>query len=221
MKSKREKLFLKVLFVFFICVILNSNLAIAYVWHNSVGNGYVDDEGGSASKAITIESYVVEAGGYYLSANSSFQKLMELVELQDVRGVDYAELQEANINTSLNIRKAISTYDRLIELAEVTPYNGVVIFKLRGFDYEKFMGENGLNQVVFARVRDFLQKGDITGIFRKVHSDLKDISAMLEGISAYISSHKMPNISGIWRLNEKFAEVSLFGSYVARVFSEV
>lgn len=221
MKSKKEKLFLKVLFVFFICIVLNLNLAYGRIWHNNIGEGYADDGGGSASKSFTIESYVVEAGGYYLSANSSFQELMELVELQDVRGVDFAQLQEVNIDASLNIQKAISTYERILELAEVTPYNGIVIDKLRGFDYEKFMDENGLNQVVFARVRDFLQKGDITGIFRKVHSDLKDISAMLEEISAYISSDKMPNISGIWKLNEKFAEASLFGSYVARVFSEV
>lgn len=219
MRSKREKLFFQLLFIFFICLFFNSTYAI--IWHNGAGSGYGGDDGDSTGKNITIETYIVEGGGYFLSANSSTQKLLELVELKDLKGVDSLELQDVLNIALVNIQKALETFDKLIETAEAAPYNEIVINKLLSFDYEKFRIKNGLNSVVFAQVEDYLKKGDITGVFKKVHSDLKDINAMLDAMNEAISQNKMPHISEFWKLNEKFAEVSLFGSYAAQVFNEI
>jgi len=66
-----------------------------------------------------------------------------------------------------------------------------------------------------------LKKGDITGIFQETYTDFSEILVLLNIIKSSISFGKLPEITVFRRLNEKMAETSLFGSYVARVFSEL
>lgn len=221
MKYTKGKFFLKLFFLVILGIIINFNLTYGRIWHNGSGVGY--DDGGEIKSGVNsvIETYIIEGGGYYLNTNSSFQKLLELVELQDLKGVDYAGLEYISNNASTNIQKAVETYDKLIEVAAVTPYNETVINKLLAFDYKGFMNLNDLNAEIFYQVGIYLKKGNITGVFQKTQADLKNIKTMLFEINETISQNKMPDISKFWAINEKISEVSLFGSYVARVFYEL
>ena len=143
------------------------------------------------------------------------------MELQDLQDINYACLQDIINSAVVNIEKAVETYSNLIKKAEVTPYDETVINKLMVFDYKGFSEENGLNSIIFAECEEFLKTGDITGLFREVHADLKDIAGVLEEIKEEISKNSVPKIPGLWKLNEKFAYTSIFGSYVARVFNEI
>jgi hypothetical protein len=106
----------------------------------------------------------------------------------------------------------------LIQLAESTPYNREFISLLKGFDYQFFLEKNGLNDVVFNKVREYLEKGDITGSFEHTYSNLRSIEALLTAIKKGIEDNQTPALSLLWKLNETCAETSLFGSYAARIF---
>ena len=120
-----------------------------------------------------------------------------------------------------NITLARMTYDRLVGLAEATPYNQGVILKLKAFDYDGFMTQNGLNAVVFSKLRDYLEKGDITGTLKHTRDNLAALEAQLSSVVQKLSLHQLPELTMTWTLNETCAYTSLFGSYAARVFQSL
>ena len=133
---------------------------------NGSGNGYTSGDYDSGIKnTLSIETYVIQGAGYFLEANSCIQSILNRVELQDFNGIDYNELDRLVNRALQNITIAGKEYTKLIQLAEVTPYNQEFIFQLKSFDYRSFMAETGLNSVVFSKLRAYLEKGDITGTF--------------------------------------------------------
>ena len=120
-----------------------------------------------------------------------------------------------------NMNNAKQTYEFLIQTAIKTPYNQSVIDILKDFDYESLMKENGLNGTIFEKVRGFLQKGDITGVFKYTYFRFLEIIYYLDAINLDVYRYHLPGLSIYWRLNESTADVSLFGSYVARVFAGI
>ena len=186
---------------------------------NGSGGGYDGSgDGDSAFDNFSIESMVVEGAGYYLQANSCIQSFLNHVELQDVRGVDYTELQCLIASAVEHITNARFAYERLVYTAERTPYNPVVIEKLKAFDYDSFMLENRLNETIFKKVEGYLRNGDITGAFRQGLSVIRSIQWLLFIVANYVEFEQMPWIEFSWKLNELCAEFSLFGSYTARIF---
>lgn len=209
-----------------ICTLLLIGMnAYPFINHNGAGGGYGDGDGSDdesiCSYGGTIEFYIVQGAGYFLEANMDIQSLLRQVELQDLQGFNYQEMQ-AVVNSALeNMYNAKQTYELLIQTALRTPYNQPVIEILKDFDYESFMKENGLNRVIFEKVRGFLQKGDITGVFKHTYSRFMEIIELLDAIKQPVSHYQLPVLSIFWRLNENTSYVSLFGSYVARVFAAI
>jgi len=217
----RKHLFLMVLTGICTLIIIGMN-AYPFICCNGAGGGY---EGGGGLSIIgdsdTIEDYIVKGAGYFLKADSDIQILLSMVELQDLNGIDYREMQTV-VNIALeNMNNARQTYEALIQKAGITPYNQSVIAILKNFDYETFRKENGLNSVIFYKVRSFLQMGDITGVFKYTHSRYLEIIELLVIIKQSVSSYRLPELAIFWRLNENTAYISFFGSYVARVFYEI
>lgn len=206
---------------------INVNSSTGAVWCNGAGSGY--DDGGDGGDGVAgttainnpIEYYITLGAGYYLSANTNFQEFLKMVEMQDIEGVDFFALQKKAGSSLLNVQNAAFIYMILVRQAAITPYNEAVITGLKDFDYQSFMLENSLNTVVFAEVEVYLQMGDITGLLKKVHNDLKELTAMLESINEELSLNQTPQLPELWRINETFSRVSLFGSYTARIFSAV
>ena len=207
-----------------ICTLLLIGMnAYPFINLNGSGGGYGDenDGGNICSYGGAIEFYIVQGAGYFLEANMDIQSLLRQVELQDLQGIDYQEMQAVVNRARENMNNAKQTYELLIQTAQKTPYNQPVIEILKNFDYESFVKENSLNGAIFEKVRGFLQKGDITGVFKYTHSRCLEIIDFLDAINQAVSRYNLPGLSIFWRLNERAAGVSLFGSYVARVFAGI
>jgi len=189
----------------------------ARIDHNGAGDGY-NCPGCLMSKANIIEAYIVEGAGFYLSADTDIQALLEIIEMQDSRGLDFNQLARLVDSAAAHMKNAVETYRKLIEIAGGTPYNVDVQAALKNFDYNGFMLANGLNAATFGNVEKYLGNGDITGTLKKAYSDFKAISGLLNSIKTEVSTSKLPGLEIFWRLNETCAETSLFGSYVTRVF---
>jgi hypothetical protein len=223
----KSSILAKILTVCFCIFIINLNTAFGCIWQNGAGGGYQGGGDGGDGLAGTdainnmIEYYITLGAGYYLSAGSNFQSFLKMVEMQDIRGIDIFALQKAAGSSLVNMKNAAYIYMLLVKQAETTPYNEAVIAELKDFDYHSFMLENGLNPVVFAEVEGYLQKGDITGLLKKVYTDLVEIDAMLKAVNEELTLNRVPPLPGLWRLNETFSRVSLSGSYTARVFAAV
>jgi hypothetical protein len=223
MRKKKEvrRMNFKALMGTFILMIFSMNI-FSYILQNGSGQGYPDGDGDKSSvNNISIENYVIQGAGYFLQASSCIQSLLNRVEMQDFNGFYFSELEQLVYRAYFNIILARMAYEQLIQLAESTPYNREFISQLKGFDYRSFMEKNGLNAVVFNKVREYLEKGDITGSFKHTYSNLCALENLLWAIKKGIEVNQTPELSLLWKLNETCAETSLFGSYAARIFNAI
>ena len=203
-------------------LILFSLYSFSRVLQNGSGTGYSEESGETVSKSIgSIETLIIRGAGYFLAGNACIQSFLNQVELQDLSGVDSQSMEKGVSCGLYNISLAVATYSQLIKAAEATPYNPVVIEQLKRFDYDSFQEEMGLNGIVFARVREYLGNGDITGSFKYTYQGMIELRLLLVSVYNEISAGRWPDLTVIRKLNEKCAEISLFGSYAARVFDAV
>jgi hypothetical protein len=206
----------------FACAVLVFNLnCFGYIHANKAGDGYGGGEGFAAESGPTIEELIVQGGASYLEASNNVQDVLRLVELQDSGEFDFDRLNMALDNALVSITGAIDTYGALITKAEATPYNEAFIAKLKAMDYDQFRVMNGLNKVIFKSVSVYLKNGDITGLFREAHGGFIEIKSKMKIIKTSVSSNTLPEISRFWELNESFAQMSLLGSYAARIFDTI
>lgn len=188
---------------------------------NGSGQGYEGTGKGLTNENNTIANYITRGAGYYLAAKSDIETILKLIELQNIKGLDYKGLNVVIESALTNIKSAMDSYKKVIAEAETIPYNEDVQAKLKSFDYCSFMAINRLNPYIFEEVSNFLQKGDITGVFKKSHANIVHIFDLLQVISNQASLNKLPDVSIFWQLNESLCESSMFGSYVARVFASL
>jgi hypothetical protein len=201
-------------------IIVSAN-GYSYIAHNHGENGYDEPDGGQSNTNSYIKSDIIQGAGYYFKAVSGIQKLLRIVELKDANGIDEAEFNETLDDAIHNIQSAITTYDKLIKKAEVTPYRQSFQEALKDFPYDDFMTQNGLNRTIFNEVEDFLHRGNITGVFKRTFATLAQIDGMLNTIKSEFTLNRDVSIPVFWRLNETAAQLSLFGSYTARVFNTI
>jgi hypothetical protein len=210
--------------IFIILFLMTSVFIFPVIWANYSDISYDGDgssEDGKRSSAPTIKILVIQGAGYFLKSHADFQLFLNKIELAELHGADFIELQDI-LNAAVNsMESAKSNYFALKNLAAVTPYNQAVIEKLRAFDYDGFLKEKGLNAAVFSRVKGFLIKGDVTGAYESVFLDTVELMDRLENIKKDIDKNKIPDISRLWELNQKYSDTMFFGQYIAAIFFEI
>jgi hypothetical protein len=210
------------IFIFCFSLIIINNYCFPWILGNGATGGYNEDTQlpGIQSK-IPMEILLIEGAGYFLKTQSNVQTLLHMVELQDIKFIDYFELNQLVNGALINIIKARLAFEELIKVAEATPYKLDVIDQLNRFDYDAFLNKHCLNPFIFGIVRDYLNKGDITGTFKYLHERLNEIEQLLLIIRQSTTENCLPELPICWRLNERCAETALFGSYIARIFKVI
>jgi hypothetical protein len=212
---------LKVIIFCFILIIIN-NYCFPWIWGNGAGGGYNENTLPPGIQSnISMESLLIEGAGYFLQTQSNIQTLLKMVEWQDIKFINYYAFNQLVKSSLNNIINARLSFEELIKVAEVTPYNLEVIGQLNRFDYDNFLKDNNLNPFIFDMVRDYLEKGDITGTFKYLSERLKEIEHLLLIIQEFTAENNLPGLSICWSLNERCAETTLFGSYIARIFNSI
>ncbi len=165
-----------------------------------------------------INTLIVEGAGHFLTSHADFIRLLNGVEVAELSGNDYPQWQ-MRLNSALeNMVKAGAVYDNLVAAAEETPYNPGVIETLAVFDYKNFVKKSGLNRVIFSRIEGLLRKGDVTGIYILLKSDMDGIVEGLTVLKTAVDAGTFPDISLLLRLNQDYAESLLTGQYFSQVF---
>lgn len=164
-----------------------------------------------------IDGLVREAGRNFRRAASKFQRFLAIIEMSEIKGIDYKELKIILDDVIIDIMKAENQYEALLDVAEATPYKPEKISRLRKFGYKAFEQRKRLNPALFRKVGGYFKKGDVTGVFRHYSSRVSSILGHLKLVQVNVARSRMPRLKRLWKLNERFAEISLFGSYVSRV----
>jgi hypothetical protein len=210
------------MFVFCFCLITMCTFCFSYYAYNGSTGGYEQNTLPPGIQCnISMEILVTEGAGYLFLTQSKVQTLLNQVEIRDLKEIDFEALNRLIIEALKNIGYTKLSFEALIEVAEVTPYNFDMIEKLNKFDYEIFMKEHGLNPFIFGTVREYLEKGDITGTYKYAYGNFKEIELLLLIIQAFTIENRLPELEIFWRLNELCARETLFGSYIARIFKEM
>lgn len=229
MDKNNFKACLKVFFCIVLILIFKLNV-FGYLFGNGSGKGYSDGtlKPGSPlppglvyttpGTSFNIEAYVQDGGGYFLNAYSFTLSLLNQVEMSDLQGIDYEKMKVNAFSALQNIRSAVSIYTTLVDMADNTPYNSMVIEKLKTFDYQIFMEKNNLNREIFRKVAGYLSTGDITGMYRRILREILILETLLTSIHNDTTYNRQPELQLLWKTNEVFSETLLFGQYAARIF---
>ncbi|MCP4151416.1 MAG: hypothetical protein GY757_26970 [bacterium] len=171
------------------------------------------------SKVPAIDGMIVDAGGYFLKANSDFQLFLSKVELLERYSIDEKQIQKALKDCIINMELARAAYEEIVDLSADMPYSKKVTDKLKAFDYNGYRQQNNLNDTVFNEVREYLSTGDTRGSYKKF---LIDTCKILKALAVIDKSLKTGvSIKACWRTNQQFHTVALFGQYVAEVFYNI
>jgi hypothetical protein len=213
--GKQMKVFAVIFLTFFALCVL-SITAYALIYGNETDGGF--GGGGFKTGASSIRTGVIEGAGYFLSSYSDILAFLNKIELAELKGIDYAELQKIIAGAVENMTNAKNTYLTLTQTADVTPYNLEVIEKLIAFDYGAFRREKQLNRVVFSQVESFLARGDIRGVYHRFLSIAEELLVRLNTIKADVDAGRFPFSEALWELNQDAAQALLFGQYTTEVF---
>ncbi len=217
-KQTEFKVVARILLAVFVLFFVHVN-AFALIYGNESQKGF--ENPGGKSSGPTLETYVLQGAGYFLASYSDILQVLNKVELAQMNGIDYLELQKLAAHASDNIQGQINAYLNLTQLADATPYDQAVIDQLTGFDYAAFQQEKGLNIVIFTEVQCYLSKGDIRSLYHRFLAAGETLQAQLNVIKADIDAGRFPQPSDLWNLDQNAAQSLLFGQYTAEVFYRV
>ena len=210
------------IFIFCFIFMMVNNYCFPWIWGNGAGSGYNEDPQPPGIQGnIPMEMLLIDGAGYFIKARSNVQAFLYMFEMQDIKSIDYIEFDRLVNKALIDIINAGLAFEELIKVAESTPYNLDVIVKLNRFDYDTYLNEHGLNPFIFGTVRDYLEKGDITGTFKYLSQRLNEIRHLLLIIRESTTENLLPGLPICWKLNERCAETALFGSYIARIYKTI
>jgi len=161
---------------------------------------------------------IAQGGGCFLTSNSEIMKFLNRVEMFGINGIDYNELREILGLAVSNMENAAAIYKNIISIAKETPYDPLVIAKLKDFDYQGYAEKHMLNGDIWAKVKNYLIAGDVTGAYIQIESDMNGILKQLYKVQETVNSNQFPEISQLWRVIQSYNVSLLFGSYMSEVF---
>jgi hypothetical protein len=168
-----------------------------------------------------METYVVEAAGYFLKSQSDLFLFLNKIELSDLEGADFTALRSIIDNAAANMQNANAKYSELTAAADSRSYNQTLLDQLTAFDYHSFRENKGLNRVIYDEVEAYLKVGDVRGVYHKLNSDTQYILGLLAVLKSAVDRGTLPAMEDVWKTSRAYANAFLFGQYTAEIFYEI
>lgn len=213
----QKKQFAIKFFCFLTIIGLMGMSLFSYIVLNYTDSSYDNDE----ESTTPLAAYIVEGASYLLNGYSDILLFLNKIEISELNTPNYSELQEILGKAIENMTLSKKAYEQLITTAGTSAYNPVIINRLITFDYKGFQKEKGLIVDVFSKVKKYLEKGDVRGIYTNLLADIEDILNKLSELKGAVESGSFPPVSNLWRLNQQCSETILFGQYASEVFNRI
>jgi len=168
-----------------------------------------------------IRTYVIEAAGGFLKSQSDFLLFLNKIEMEEINGIDFAELKQVINNAVVNMENAMLKYESLTQLADSTPYDQSTITTLVSFNYISFQGNKGSNSVIFKEVKTYLCSGDVRGLYHRLLENTQSLLDQLTAVKSVVDAEVIPENSTLWQVNQAYSEMLLFGQYAAEIFYDL
>ncbi len=185
---------------------------------SSTGQYITESEG---TYSVSIGTLIVESAGHLLNSYSGMTRLLNNVEMTELKGSDFNAMREILYATIEDMERAKTSLTRLKEAAANRPYYRPVIYRLWLFDYCRFQQENNLLPGIFDKVKRYLYYGDIRGVYAQCLKDNEAILEQLYTLKESIDADRFPEIESLWRLNQAYVSTLLFGQYTSQVFKTI
>jgi hypothetical protein len=172
----------------------------------------------TTSSSMGLDNYIIEGAGYFLESYSNTLLFMKKIELSDVEGFNRDELNVVLEKAIYNIKLASSVYLQIIKETESLPYDVAVLISLKKFDYAAFRSEIFADKEIFNEAREYMHKGDIRGVYKKMLANTEQIAGILTRMKDKVNGGVLAIIADTYMVNQTFSRSLLFGQYVAQVF---
>lgn len=191
---------------------------------NWLEKSFTDPTGRSITITQTdsIKNLIIKAGTSFFKGHANINVLVSKLEIAEIDGVSYYELQTILTEALANMRNSRNYYSTLINTTASLEYNPDVLNQLKNFDYLSLSSAYGLNMDIFNQVKNYLYIGDVRGTYTKLFTYTDTIVKLLESIQQEIyASTGSVDTAKIWRLNQECSQMILFGQYIAQVFKHI
>ncbi len=200
------KQYIKIIMLVTIVAGLNINLG-AFHFANDMCGSF--DEIYSAS----IEGYVIDGASLYFQASSDLMSFYHESEIGG-KGIYNSEQALAYVNSAIDhLNHSKARYLEAALLGTTAGYDEERCRCLKEFGYDNFALQRGLMVTVMGKVKGYLSKGNVIGLYNKIASDIDDLTVRLNNIKAQLESGTAPQMPELWELLQKFTETTLFGNY--------
>jgi hypothetical protein len=173
------------------------------------------------SEKSSIEENIVEGSIHFLQSKSSADLLLCEIEKSANREFNYSlsiEYVEKAIS-ELEISRA--SYINAIEIGKRIGYIKEKVDWFKFFDYDSFIKDNNLNGELALKVKYYLFRGDVIGIYQQNIDNITNILNTLYLIKDQIKSNRVPDKTAFWKLFQQYAETALFGNYSTIIGSTI
>lgn len=204
--------------IMILAVLLSIPYIYGYFSNNRSCRAFSDQCEEEGDKGPVLGQMIIEGASFFLQSNSDYQLFLNKIELSDIYGSNYIELQDIIDKVIENIELAHLKYFEVWHTSKLLDYDSAVLEKLSKFDYSSYQVKNNLNPSIFKQVTSLLKYGYVREAYEKFYEEIGDILEELKIIKTSIEEKTIPEIAKCWRINQLYLESELFGQYVSEVF---
>lgn len=214
----------KVLLVATVLMIIHQGLW-GVIWYNDTEKSFILLEAGMAGVAEdqekSMKTCIVDSAAFFMDSYSDYLKFLVRIERAETGEFDFSVADLILSETVGKLGYSVENYTLLIQRAESTPYDLMMVEKLLIFNYDGFSKQFNLNPFIFEDVRAYLSKGKIREMYHEALKCTESLLIKIEAVQFEILKGRMPRIAALHELNQDYAHIMLFGEYAARVFQEL
>lgn len=225
MKTFRFIFPLALLVVIFNCQLNASIFANGINCSVEPNNCKMDTDGIAASKMVApladLNSLEIQGAIYFLKSKSDFTGLLGLREIADIKEITSEEVKLYLENAIGEIEKANQMYIELSTLMTERVYDPEIVERLKNLSYDEILKRDGLNTVVFKDVESYMREGNTKGLIASIPKRMQSIIDSLYVIKKTVCEGSLPDLKDLWKSNEYYSNLNLFGQYTAIIMAEV
>jgi hypothetical protein len=191
-----------------LCLLAINIPAYSVIWHNDLNCIFTE-----CPDKASIERHVVIGSVYFLESKSNAELLLMEYEKSALQSFNCALALEYTEKAISGLESAKANYLEAKNTGERIGYIETKTGWFKEFDYDRFIIDNSLDKEIAGRVKTYLVKTDILGIYGKAIEDIDKILITLGNARNQLQQGKRPGIQVFWALFQQYAEAALFGNY--------
>ena len=168
----------------------------------------------------SLGQMVSEAGALFLKAGRDYQDFLHYVEQSEYSAVDGSNLINSLDNAIKNMEEANARYYDIWKISTTLEANPLALELLASFDYQTFREKNQLIPGIFKKVKSFLKKGNVEGVYEYLTIETGVLLQKLTLLKARLDGNNL-DLPLCWEINQLQLKNLLLGQYISQVFAEI